>query len=170
MPADDDNPAESMSAEALGEAEAGTDAAAETADAEETAEAPGQLPAADADPAGVAEQAEQLLGALGSALDADPPPAADESEPIDSEELRRILNLEVPVIVKLAECKMPIRRVVNLAGGAIIEFDKHFEEPLDLMVNNCTIGRGIAVKVGEKFGLKISVIASDREKIQSLSG
>jgi flagellar motor switch protein FliN/FliY len=83
-------------------------------------------------------------------------------------ELRRILHLEVPVIVKLAERKLSLAEVLRLGAGAIIEFSKHSEEPLELMINNKSIGFGDAVKVGENFGLKISQIGDVKQVIRSL--
>ncbi len=85
-----------------------------------------------------------------------------------SRELQRILRLEVPVIVKLAERKLTLQEVMRLGPGAIIEFFKASEEPLELMVNNKTIAIGETVKVGENFGLKITQIGDVRQVIQSL--
>ena len=85
-------------------------------------------------------------------------------------ELQRILRLQVPVIVKLAERKLTLQEVMRLGPGAIIEFFKASEEPLELMVNNKTIAIGETVKVGENFGLKITQIGDVRQVIQSLGG
>jgi len=83
-------------------------------------------------------------------------------------DLKRILCLEVPVIVKLAERKLTLGEVMRLGAGAIIEFSKSSDEPLELLVNNKAIGVGDAVKVGENFGLKITQIGDVREIIRSL--
>jgi flagellar motor switch protein FliN/FliY len=83
-------------------------------------------------------------------------------------DLRRILRLQVPVIVKLAERKLTLGEVMRLGAGAIIEFSKSSDEPLELLVNNKPIGVGDAVKVGENFGLKITQIGDVREIIRSL--
>ena len=83
-------------------------------------------------------------------------------------ELRRILHMHVPVIVKLAERKLTLSEVMRLGPGAIIEFIKSNEEPLELLINNKAIGLGDAVKVGENFGLKISQIGDVKEVIRSL--
>src|SRR4051812_1635604 len=85
-------------------------------------------------------------------------------------ELQRILRLQVPVIVKLAERKLTLQEVMRLGPGAIIEFFKASEEPLELMINNKTIAIGETVKVGENFGLKITQIGDVRQVIQSLGG
>jgi flagellar motor switch protein FliN/FliY len=83
-------------------------------------------------------------------------------------ELRRILHMQVPVIVKLAERKLTLAEVMRLGPGAIIEFLKSNDEPLELLINNKAIGLGDAVKVGENFGLKINQIGDVREVIRSL--
>lgn len=83
-------------------------------------------------------------------------------------DLRRILKLEVPVIVKLAERTMTLSEIMRLGPGAIIEFQKSNDEPLDLLVNNKTIGVGEAVKIGENFGLRITQIGDIEQIIRSL--
>ncbi len=87
---------------------------------------------------------------------------------MDSQRLRRILRLEVPVIVKVAEKQLPLGDVINLSPGSIIEFSRSSEQPLQLQVNNKIIGSGAAVKVGEKFGLRINRIAPVTETIRLL--
>ncbi len=84
-------------------------------------------------------------------------------------ELGRILRLRVPVIVRLAERKLTLAEVMRLGAGAIIEFSKSSDQPLELMINNKVIGQGDTVKVGENFGLKISSIGPVRDVIQSLA-
>jgi flagellar motor switch protein FliN len=83
-------------------------------------------------------------------------------------ELQRILRLEVPVIVKLAERKLSLSEVLRLGTGAIIEFFKSSEEPLELLINNKTIAVGEAVKVGENFGLRITQIGDVRQIIEAM--
>jgi len=84
--------------------------------------------------------------------------------------LRHVLQLEVPVIVRLAERKMPVKAILQLATGSIIEFDKPADDELDLMINNKCIGHGQAVKAGENFGLRVTTICSVRDKIEALGG
>lgn len=84
-------------------------------------------------------------------------------------ELHRILRMEVPVIVKLGERKLLLSEVMRLGVGAIIEFSKRSDEPLELLINNKTIALGETVKVGENFGLRITQIGDIRSTIQSLA-
>jgi len=94
------------------------------------------------------------------------PPAAP-AAPSESE-LARILQLEVPIIVKLAERKLNLSEVMRLGTGAIIEFIKSSEQPLELLVNNKVIGVGEAVKVGENFGLRITQIGDLKQIVSAL--
>jgi flagellar motor switch protein FliN len=88
----------------------------------------------------------------------------------DTPEIRRILQLYVPIIVRLAGKIMPLGEIMQLQPGAIIEFSKVIGEDLDLMINNKCIGGGQAVKVGEKFGLKVTQIATIDKMILALGG
>ena len=92
------------------------------------------------------------------------PPRA--SPPLGAD-LRRVLGLEVPVIVKLAERKIAMNEVLRLGVGAIIEVVKSSSEPLDLMINNKVIGQGETVKVGENFGLRITRIGDVKQAVRS---
>jgi flagellar motor switch protein FliN len=96
------------------------------------------------------------------------PPKAEETAP--RAELERIMRLEVPVIVKLSERKMGMSEVMRLCAGAIIEFNKSSDEPLELLINNKIIGVGETVKVGENFGLRITQIGDVRQIIESMGG
>ncbi|NLX14439.1 MAG: hypothetical protein GXY44_12405 [Phycisphaerales bacterium] len=104
------------------------------------------------------------------AVTAPRPPRSPVPKDSRKSNVERILNLEVPVIVRLAERVMPLLDVVNLCTGAIIEFDKPSDSELDLMINNKCIGNGQAVKVGENFGLRINHIGSVQERIRAMGG
>lgn len=86
------------------------------------------------------------------------------------DDLTRILRLQVPLVVKLAERKLSLAEVMRLGIGAIIEFSKSSEEPLQLLVNNKTVALGETVKVGENFGLRITQIGDVRHIVQTLGG
>jgi flagellar motor switch protein FliN/FliY len=83
-------------------------------------------------------------------------------------ELSRLLKLEVPVIVKLAERRLTMSEVLRLGVGSIIEFEKSNDEPLHLMINNKTIAIGEAVKVGENFGLRIRQVGNMKDLVAAM--
>jgi flagellar motor switch protein FliN len=85
-------------------------------------------------------------------------------------ELHTILKLRVPVIVQVGERRMPMAEVLSLVPGAIIELPKSSEQDLDLLVNNIPIAQGTAVKVAEKFGLKITAVGTTRQLVQAMAG
>ena len=95
-------------------------------------------------------------------------PEGATSASVTQADVKRILRLEVPVIVKLAERKLTLAEVMRLGVGAIVEFSKSSEEPLELLINNKPIGVGETVKVGENFGLRLTQIGDVRQIIKSL--
>jgi flagellar motor switch/type III secretory pathway protein FliN len=82
----------------------------------------------------------------------------------------RILKLQVPVAVRLAERQMVMSEILKLGPGTILEFNRPADSELDLMVNNRQIGCGVAVKVNERFGLRINHLGDLQQRIHSLAG
>jgi len=83
-------------------------------------------------------------------------------------DLARILRIRVPVIVQLARRRMPIAALRDMAVGAILEFDKSVDDPLELLINNQMIAHGHCVKVAENFGLRITAICDKAQRIRSM--
>ena len=84
-------------------------------------------------------------------------------------EHQAVLDLEVPVIVEVGRTRMPTGDILTLAPGAIIELPKSSDDELEILVNNKTIGTGIAVKIGENFGIQLSCVGGVRERIEALA-
>ncbi|MEO0588719.1 MAG: FliM/FliN family flagellar motor switch protein [Planctomycetota bacterium] len=85
-------------------------------------------------------------------------------------DLRKILDLSVPVIVTIGERRMSVDDVLALGPGAILELEKSNEEPLELRINNKIMGHGSAVKLGENFGIRIEQIDSKADRVEALGG
>jgi flagellar motor switch/type III secretory pathway protein FliN len=81
---------------------------------------------------------------------------------------RSLLRIQVPVRVTLAESKLPLAKIVELAPGSIIQFKKSCDDPLTLSVGEHEIAVGDAVKVGEKFGLRLASMVMPEEKFRAL--
>jgi flagellar motor switch protein FliN/FliY len=79
-----------------------------------------------------------------------------------------ILKLEVPLIVRLGERQMTMAQVVSLVPGVIIELPKNADEELELLVNNKPLGTGLAVKVGENFGIRITHIGDVKARVEAM--
>jgi flagellar motor switch protein FliN/FliY len=121
----------------------------------------------------LAEAEQSLRRSPSGAATAVPPASSKGSKKrreVSEDDLTRILNIEVPVIVRLAHRTMRVREIMQFASGSIIEFDKLADAELDLMINNEVIGYGQAVKVGENFGLRVLHVLSLREKIEAMAG
>ena len=85
-------------------------------------------------------------------------------------DISTILRLSVPLIVQVGQRRMAVDDVLALGPGAILELEKTSEDDLDLLVNNVPMGRGVAVKVGENFGIKITSIGSPHQRVAALGG
>jgi flagellar motor switch/type III secretory pathway protein FliN len=79
---------------------------------------------------------------------------------------RSLLKIEVPVVVTLATTRLPVSRVLDMGPGTILHFDKSYDSPLTLSVGHCDVAVGDAVKVGDKFGLRISSMVMPQEKFE----
>jgi flagellar motor switch protein FliN/FliY len=96
------------------------------------------------------------------------PPAPSHHADVGEPGIQRILKLPVPVNVKLAERKIAVESLLGMTVGTIIEFDVPFDSDLTLQVGNRTIGHGQAVKVGERFGLRLSRVGTVEERVSAL--
>jgi len=83
-------------------------------------------------------------------------------------DLRSILRIEVPVIVRIASRRMSLEAIRSITPGSIIEMPKPVQEDLELLVANKTVGRGRAVKVGDSYGLRITSVGDVQARIAAL--
>ncbi|MHC4403815.1 MAG: FliM/FliN family flagellar motor switch protein [Planctomycetota bacterium] len=81
---------------------------------------------------------------------------------------RSLLKIKLPVVVTLARRRQPLGRVIELGPGSILQFEKSCEEMLELDVGGRTIAVGEAVKIGDKFGLRISSMVLPGESFDSV--
>ncbi len=79
---------------------------------------------------------------------------------------RSLLRVEVPVIVTLASKKQSIARIVELGPGSIIQFEKSCDQLLSLEVGNELVAEGEAVKVGDKFGIRVTSLLLPDERFK----
>jgi flagellar motor switch protein FliN/FliY len=79
-----------------------------------------------------------------------------------------ILDIPLIITVELGRAKMPIRDLLQLAQGSVVELSKFAGEPLEILVNDKLIARGEVVVVNEKFGIRLTDILSPVERIEQL--
>ncbi|MEQ8770368.1 MAG: FliM/FliN family flagellar motor C-terminal domain-containing protein [Phycisphaerales bacterium] len=82
---------------------------------------------------------------------------------------KTIEQLEVPVVVRLGERAISVREVLDFFPGAIIELPKPADTELDLLINNKQIGKGRAVKVGENFGIRLTYVGGEEERLKAIT-
>jgi flagellar motor switch protein FliN/FliY len=89
----------------------------------------------------------------------------------NNDQTRRLdLLLDVPldIAVELGRARMSIQDLLTLGPGSVIELDKIAGEALDILVNDRLVARGEAVVVNDKFGVRITDIVSQSERIARL--
>lgn len=81
---------------------------------------------------------------------------------------RSLLKVRLPVRVVLARQRQRVENVVDLAPGAILQFDKPCDDLLELEVGGQSVAEGEAVKVGDKFGFRVSSILLPSERFRKV--
>jgi flagellar motor switch protein FliN/FliY len=80
--------------------------------------------------------------------------------------LNLILDVAVTLALEVGRARMPVRELLQLAPGAIVELDRLASEPLDVLVNGVRIARGEVVVVNEKFGIRLTDVVSATERME----
>jgi flagellar motor switch protein FliN/FliY len=71
-----------------------------------------------------------------------------------------LLDVPVSMTVELGSCLMPMREVLQLGVGSVVQLDKLASAPVELLVNRKLIARGEVVVVEDRFGIKVTEIVS----------
>jgi flagellar motor switch protein FliN/FliY len=77
-----------------------------------------------------------------------------------------ILDIPVQLTVELGRTKIPIRHILQLAQGSVVELDGLAGEPMDVLVNGCLIAQGEVVVVNEKFGIRLTDNITPSERVR----
>jgi flagellar motor switch protein FliN/FliY len=84
--------------------------------------------------------------------------------------LERIMDIPLVVSVELGRTNIQIGDLLQLAQGSIVELTKLAGEPLDVLVHGKLVARGEAVVINDQFGVRLTDIVSQTERIESLRG
>lgn len=82
--------------------------------------------------------------------------------------LQLIMDIPLKVTVELGRTKMVVSELLSLGQGSVVELSKLAGEPLEVLVNNKLVARGEAVVVNEKFGVRLTDIISQTERVEQL--
>lgn len=80
-----------------------------------------------------------------------------------------ILDIPVQLTVELGRTRIPIKHILQLAQGSVIELDALAGEPMDVLVNGCLIAQGEVVVVNEKFGIRLTDIVTPSERMRRIN-
>ena len=69
-----------------------------------------------------------------------------------------LMDVPVRITVELGSCMMPMREVLQLATGSVVQLDKVADAPVDLFVNHKRVAQGEVVVVEDHFGIKITQV------------
>ncbi|MET1254782.1 flagellar motor switch protein FliN [Aliikangiella maris] len=87
---------------------------------------------------------------------------------VSNEKLDVILDIPVSLSMEVGRTHIPIRSLLQLTQGSVVELDRLAGEPLDVMVNGTLIAHGEVVVVNEKYGIRLTDVMSPAERIQKL--
>ncbi|WP_218310811.1 flagellar motor switch protein FliN [Alteromonas antoniana] len=91
--------------------------------------------------------------------------------PISNEEKKKldtILDIPVTISMEVGRSQISIRNLLQLNQGSVVELDRVAGEPLDVLVNGTLIAHGEVVVVNDKFGIRLTDVISQIERIKKL--
>ena len=79
-----------------------------------------------------------------------------------------LFDVELPVSVSFGRTQLPLKDVIKLTSGSIVELNRSITEPVEVIVNNCVIARGEVVVIEGNYGVRIQQIISRQERLRTL--
>jgi len=120
-------------------------------------------------------------GSGGSEVAAEVQPVAEQVAPaaftnfaptpgnLPGSDINMILDIPVQLTVELGRTRIPIKNILQLAQGSVVELDALAGEPMDVLVNGYLIAQGEVVVVNDKFGIRLTDIVTPSERMRRLS-
>ena len=79
-----------------------------------------------------------------------------------------VMDIPITLSLELGHTRMSIRDLLRLTQGSVVKLDRPGGDPLDILVNGCLVARGEVVVINERFGVRITDIVSQEERIRRL--
>ena len=130
---------------------------------------------------GMADWAEALMEqkSVESSADSTPPggvltgetqqPAFSGGSDAQINDINRVLDIPVLLSVELGRTKVPIKHILQLGQGSVVELDALAGEPMDVLVNGYLIAQGEVVVVNDKFGIRLTDVVIPSERLRRVS-
>ena len=84
-------------------------------------------------------------------------------------DINMILDIPVQLTVELGRTRIPIKHILQMAQGSVVELETLAGEPMDVLVNGYLIAQGEVVVVNDKFGIRLTDIVTPSERMRRLS-
>lgn len=128
---------------------------------------------------GMADWAEALLeqkandagadSASGGPLSGDAPKPFSASSDGHTNDINMVLDIPVQLSVELGRTRVPIKHILQLGQGSVVELDALAGEPMDVLVNGYLIAQGEVVVVNDKFGIRLTDVVTPSERLKRVS-
>lgn len=94
--------------------------------------------------------------------------ASTQAQGQENQNLELLMDVKLKLTVELGRCELPIKKVLELTRGSIVELDRVAGEPVDLFANGKHVANGEVVVIDDNFGLRITNICEPEERMKSL--
>jgi flagellar motor switch protein FliN/FliY len=91
-----------------------------------------------------------------------------EPVPMRSRTMDLLLDVDLPVSISFGKTQLPLKDVLKLTTGSIVELNRGINDQVEILVNQCLIARGEVVVVEGNYGVRIQQIASRQDRLRSL--
>ena len=85
-----------------------------------------------------------------------------------SSNLDLVLDVPVKLTVELGSCLLPMREVLQLGVGSVVQLDKAADGPVELSINGKLIARGEVVVINGNFGLRVTEVVAPKKRLESI--
>ncbi|NGX16237.1 flagellar motor switch protein FliN [Wenzhouxiangella sp. XN24] len=82
--------------------------------------------------------------------------------------LEVVLDIPVTLAMEIGRAKLPIRNLLQLNQGSVVELERLVGEPMDVLVNGTLIAHGEVVVINEKYGIRLTDVISPAERVRKL--
>lgn len=83
-----------------------------------------------------------------------------------AQDIQRVLDIPVQLSVELGRKKVPIKQVLQMGQGTIVELDTLAGEPMDVLVNGYLVAQGEVVVVNNRFGIRLTDVVTPSERLR----
>jgi flagellar motor switch protein FliN/FliY len=87
----------------------------------------------------------------------------------NTHDINMVLDIPVQLSVELGRTKVPIKHILQLGQGSVVELDALAGEPMDVLVNGYLIAQGEVVVVNDKFGIRLTDVVTPSERLKRVS-